>query len=170
VTGRPRSDPTEATLAFGRGAREARTALGWTLEELSARTGMGLGSLDEGHPVTEIFESPRELVAFVCATRRDWTEDETQNAIQACRTAGHDWSRIALGMVVLALRDETPPTRPRELWGDVWGSRSRTGPGGRLDPAAKAQAIADCQAAAESLRQPAVTGGQPALREGGDDP
>jgi transcriptional regulator with XRE-family HTH domain len=45
VTGRPRSDPTEVTLAFGRHVRETRTALGWTLEELSARTGMGLGSL-----------------------------------------------------------------------------------------------------------------------------
>ena len=117
--------------------------------------------------MTEISEAPRKLVEFVCATRLDWTEEETQTAIQACRTAGHDWSRIALGMVVLALRDETPPTRPRELWGDVWGSRSRTGPGAALDPGVKERLIADCEAAAESLRHPA-TGGQPVLAEGSD--
>jgi hypothetical protein len=118
--------------------------------------------------MTEIFEAPHELVAFVCETRRDWTQDETATAIAACRTAGHDWSRIALGMVVLALRDETPPTRPGELWADVWGSRSRTGPGGQLDPAAKAKAFAACEAA--DSRRHAGTGAQPALREGGADP
>jgi hypothetical protein len=118
--------------------------------------------------MTEIFESPRELVAFVCAMRADWTEDETLTAIQACRTAGHDWSRIALGMVVLALRDETPPNRPRELWDDVWGSRSRTGPGGQLDPDAKARAVAACEAASDAIRHPAATGPLPVLPEGRD--
>jgi hypothetical protein len=118
--------------------------------------------------MTEIFESPRELVAFVCATRRDWTEDETLTAIQACRTAGHDWSRIALGMVVLALRDETPPNRPRELWDDVWGSRSRTGPAARLDPAAKAELFATFAAASDAIRHPAATGPLPVLPEGRD--
>jgi hypothetical protein len=118
--------------------------------------------------VTEIFEAPRELVEFVCATRLDWTQDETMTAIGACRTAGFDWSRIALGMVVLALRDETPPTRPRELWGDVWDSRSRTGPAGSLDPDARAAAIAACQVVTDSRRH-GVTGGQQVLAEG-DDP
>jgi hypothetical protein len=73
-------------------------------------------------------------------------------------------------MVVLALRDETPPTRPQELWGDVWGSRSRTGPAGSLDPDAKAAAIAACQVVTDSRRAPAATGGQPVLGEGGADP
>jgi hypothetical protein len=117
--------------------------------------------------MTGISESPRELVAFVCATRCDWTEDETMTAIAACRTAGHDWSRIALGMVVLALRDETPPTRPQELWGDVWGSRSRTGPGAPLDPGVKAELFATFEAASDAHRHPA-TGGQPVLAEGRD--
>lgn len=118
--------------------------------------------------MTGIVDAPRELAAFVCATRPDWTEDETMTAIGACRTAGFEWPRIALGMVVLALRDETPPTRPRELWGDVWDSRSRTGPAGSLDPDAKAAAIAACQVVTESRRH-AATGGQPVLAEG-DDP
>ena len=112
--------------------------------------------------MTEISEAPRKLVEFVCATRPDWTEDETQTAIQACRTAGHDWSRIALGMVVLALRDETPPTRPRELWGDVWGSRSRTGPGAPLDPDVKAGLLDRFAAVTDAYRHGA-TGPQPAL-------
>ena len=34
-----------------------------------------------GGPVTGIAEAPRELLAFVCAMRGDWTEDETMTAI-----------------------------------------------------------------------------------------
>jgi hypothetical protein len=118
--------------------------------------------------VTEIFESPGKLREFVCDMRHDWSPDETATAIQACRTAGHDWSRIALGMVVLALRDETPPNRPRELWDDVWGSRSRTGPAARLDPAAKAELFATFAAASDAIRHPAATGPLPVLPEGRD--
>lgn len=42
---RPRSDPTEVTLAFGRNVRATRTGLGWTMQALSARTGMQICSL-----------------------------------------------------------------------------------------------------------------------------
>ena len=69
-------------------------------------------------------------------------------------------------MVVLALRVETPPTRPRELWAGVWGSRSRTGPGAQLDPAAKAELFATFAAASDAIRHPAATGPLPVLPEG----
>jgi hypothetical protein len=117
-------------------------------------------------PASPIRESPRELLAFVTATRPDWGEDETWTAILACKTAGFDWSRIALGMVILAHRDETPPTRPRELWDDVRGLRDRPKPGVPLDPDAKAAAIAACRTVTDSRRH--GTGGQPVLAEGRD--
>ena len=112
--------------------------------------------------MTEIREAPRELLAFVRAVRGDWGEDETAAAVQACRTAGFDWSRIALGMVILALRDDTPPTRPRELWDDVRGLRDRPGTGAPLDPKVKADLFADLRERGPgTLRH--GTGGQPVL-------
>lgn len=117
--------------------------------------------------MTEIREAPRELLAFVTATRPDWGEDETWTAILACKTAGFDWSRIALGMVLLAHRDETPPTRPRELWDDVRGLRDRPGTGAPLDPDVKAGLFAELAAKNDAYRRGA-TGPQAVLPEGRD--
>lgn len=68
----------------------------------------------EGEPGAR--EAARELLIFACATRPDWTAEETWNAIHAARTAGLDWDKLALRLTGIALREETPPTRPRELW------------------------------------------------------
>jgi hypothetical protein len=117
--------------------------------------------------VTEIFESPRELLAFVCGMRRDWDPDETWTAILAARTAQYGWPRIVRALIDLALRDEPTPTRPRELWDDVRGLRSLPGTGAPLDPGVKERLIADCQAVTDSYRH-GTTGGQPVLAEGRD--
>ena len=74
-------------------------------------------------------EAPRELLAFACAVRPDWPEDEVWNAMHAARTAGLGWKRIALRLVDIAFREEDPPTRPRELWDHARGLTARTGAG-----------------------------------------
>jgi hypothetical protein len=63
-----------------------------------------------------IREAARELLAFACGTRPDWTAEETWNAIHAAKTAGLDWDKLSLRLMAIAFREETPPTRPRELW------------------------------------------------------
>lgn len=74
-------------------------------------------------------EAPRELLAFACAVRPDWTEEEVWNSMHAARTAGLGWKRIALRLVDIAFREEDPPTRPRELWDYARGLTARTGAG-----------------------------------------
>jgi hypothetical protein len=68
---------------------------------------------DAGHLVRE---ASRELLDLACATRPDWTREETWNAIHAARTAGLDWERLALRLLGIAFRKESPPSRPGELW------------------------------------------------------
>jgi hypothetical protein len=70
-------------------------------------------------------EAPRELLDFACATRPDWTREETWNAMHAAKTAGLDWTRLALRLMGIALREETPPTSPRELWDFARGITSK---------------------------------------------
>lgn len=118
--------------------------------------------------MTEIFESPRRLLDLVCDMRRDWDPEETWTAILAAKTAGLPWPRIVRGLVDLAIRDEEPPTRPRELWDDVRGIRLPAGTRARLDPGVKERLLADCAAATDSRRQEAATGGQQVLAEGHD--
>jgi len=96
--------------------------------------------------MAEIRESPRELLALVTAMREDWSPEETWTAILACKTANHEWPRIARKLVDLALKDEDPPTRPGELWDEIRGVKSPAGTGGRLDPEARARAIEACEA------------------------
>lgn len=127
-----------------------------------------------GAVVTEIREAPRELLALVCAMRTDWGIDETRTAILASRTAGREWKHIAVRLVDIALRDETPPTRPAELWDDLRGVSARipasaaAGPGLSREERdeLRANALAACVAASEKhgIRE---TGPQPALRDSG---
>jgi hypothetical protein len=70
-------------------------------------------------------EAPRELLALACAVRPDWDEAEVWNAMHAAKTAGLDWTRLALRLMGIALRVETPPTRPRELWDFARGITSK---------------------------------------------
>lgn len=88
-------------------------------------------------------ESDRGLLYFVCATRPDWTREETWAAIYAAKTAGLPWDRLVLRLIDIAFRVETPPTRPRELWDDVRGLRDRAPVPGRLDADVKAALLAD---------------------------
>lgn len=115
--------------------------------------------------MTEIREAPRELRALVTAMRQDWTTEETWTAILACKTAGRDWKLIVTRLVAIALRDDTPPSRPRELWDDIRGVLDRPAPAGRLDPEARAKVLADIQAATDARDR--QTGPQPSLRDTG---
>lgn len=108
---------------------------------------------------TAVREAPRELLAFACAVRPDWTREETWAAIYAAKTAGLDWTRLALRLMGIALREEFPPTSPRELWDYARGITSKAA--GRPPPA-------DYLAAKAAITARA-TGPQPALTEG-DDP
>ena len=114
--------------------------------------------------MTEIREAPRQLLWLVCEMRADWTREETWNAIHAARTAGRDWRGIVTRLVGIALRDETPPTRPRELWDDVRGIRTPAVTRTRLDPEVKAELFAELQAVTEAHRH-GTTGPQPRLTE-----
>lgn len=88
-------------------------------------------------------EAPRELLNLACATRDDWTREETWAAIYAARAAGLEWDRLVLRLLTIALRAEEPPTRPRELWDDMRGIRGgQPGTGAPLDPAVKARLLA----------------------------
>jgi hypothetical protein len=117
--------------------------------------------------MTEIRESPRELLALACAMRQDWTTEETWTAILACKTAGFEWSRIVRKLVDLALKDEEgPPTRPGELWDAVRGIKSLPGTGAPLDPAVKAELFG--RLAAVSDARNSATGPQPMLRQTGE--
>lgn len=71
-------------------------------------------------------EAPRELLAFACATRPDWDRDDVWNAMHAARTAGLGWDKLALRLMGIALREEDPPSRPRELWDFARGITART--------------------------------------------
>ncbi|HMG64530.1 MAG TPA: hypothetical protein VK599_16425 [Streptosporangiaceae bacterium] len=112
--------------------------------------------LDDG---TRAREAPRELLSLACATRPDWTREETWNAIHAARTAGLEWDRLALRLMAIAFREETPPTSPRELWDAVRGLRDLPGTG--APPGAGYLAVK----AAKGWG----TGGQPALTEGNEN-
>lgn len=89
-------------------------------EFVTAMTSRGWYPLPVAPPDAEgetgIREAARELLAFACATRRDWTAEETWAAVHAAKTAGLDWGRLAARLVSIALREEDPPTRPGELW------------------------------------------------------
>jgi hypothetical protein len=114
--------------------------------------------------VTEIRECPALLAEFTCSMREDWGHDETRAAILACKTAGLDWGRITRGLVDLALRDEEPPTEPRDLWARVRGLKSAPGTGAPLDPRVKERLFGQFQAVTDAHRNRA-TGPQPALTE-----
>lgn len=96
--------------------------------------------------MTGIREAPRELLNLACAIRPDWTREETWAAIYAAKTAGLPWERLVMRLLGIALRDEDPPTRPRELWDDVRGLRDLPGTGAPLDPGVKARLLADIAA------------------------
>lgn len=103
-------------------------------------------------------EAPRELLAFACATRPDWSREETWNAMHSAKTAGLDWDKLALRLMGIALREETPPTRPRELWDFARGLTTKaTG----VPPAAGYLAVKAARGWG--------TGEQPALTEGNDN-
>jgi len=110
--------------------------------------------------MTEIREAPRELLALVTAMREDWSAEETWTAILACKTAGREWKLIVTRLVAIAVRDDTPPSHPRELWDDVRGVLDRREPGS-LDPEARAKVLADIQAATDSRNR--ATGPQARL-------
>jgi hypothetical protein len=123
-------------------------------------------------------EAPRELLSLACAVRPDWTREETWNAIHAARTAGLPWARIAAGLVGIALREEDPPTRPRELWDFARGIASKAAGqpphAGHAADAIAALRAGDYAAAWSATHDGAVppqiarvTGGQPALTEDG---
>lgn len=122
-------------------------------------------------------ENPRALLAFACATRPDWTRDETWNAMHAAKTAGLAWDKLALRLMVIAFRVETPPTRPRELWDFARGITSRAGaragPADHVAGAIAAIISGDYDTAYMATHDGAapvrrVTGGQPALTEDND--
>jgi hypothetical protein len=121
-------------------------------------------------------EAPRELLALACAVRPDWDEGETWNAMHAAKTAGLDWTRLALRLMGIALRVETPPTRPRELWdfarGITIASQGRPPPSDGHAAAIAALKSGDYAAAWSATHEGAVpaqiarvTGGQPVLAE-----
>lgn len=111
----------------------------------------------EGEP--GIREAARKLLAFACATRPDWTAAETWNAVHAARTAGLDWDRLALRLMAIALREEDPPTSPRELWDYVRGITSK---------AVGQPPGAGYLAVKVARGWTSTTGGQEVLREGHD--
>ena len=121
-------------------------------------------------------EAPRELLALACAVRPDWDEAETWNAMHAAKTAGLDWTRLALRLMGIALRVETPPTRPRELWDFARGITSKAAerppPAEHVAGAIAAIIAGDYAAAWSATHEGAVpaqiarvTGGQPVLAE-----
>jgi hypothetical protein len=121
-------------------------------------------------------EAPRELLALACAVRPDWDEGETWNAMHAAKTAGLDWTRLALRLMGIALRVETPPTRPRELWdfarGITIASQGRPPPSDGHAAAIAALKSGDYAAAWSATHEGAVpaqiarvTGGQPVLTD-----
>lgn len=118
-------------------------------------------------------EAPRELLAFALAVRPDWTEDETWAAMHAARTAGLAWDRLALRLITIALREEEPPTRPRELWDHARGITAKTAsgtPDGHVAGAVAALIAGDYDAAYMATHGGAVrtTGPQPRLTEEND--
>jgi hypothetical protein len=121
-------------------------------------------------------EAPRELLAFACAVRPDWDRDDVWNAMHAAKTAGLDWTRLALRLMGIALREETPPTRPRELWdfarGITIASQGRPPPSDGHAAAIAALKSGDYAAAWSATHEGAVpaqiarvTGGQPVLTD-----
>jgi hypothetical protein len=123
-------------------------------------------------------EAPRELLAFACAVRPDWDRDDVWNAMHAAKTAGLDWTRLALRLMGIALREETPPTRPRELWDFARGittkAAERPPPAEHVAGAIAAIIAGDYAAAWTATHEGAVppqiarvTGGQPVLTEDG---
>jgi len=125
-------------------------------------------------------EAPRELLAFVCATREDWSHEETWAAMHAAKTAGLDWTRLALRLMGIALREETPPTSPRELWDFARGitskAASRPPPAEHVAGAIAALRAGDYAAAWSATHDGAVppqiaraTGEQKVLTEGNDN-
>lgn len=127
--------------------------------------------------IAGIREAARELLAFARATRPDWTAEETWNAVHAAKTAGLDWDLLALRLMRIALREEDPPTRPRELWdfarGITVASQSRPPPADHVAGAIAALISGDYDAAYMATHDGAApvrraTGGQPVLTEGHD--
>lgn len=124
-------------------------------------------------------ESPRALLDFACATRPDWSREETWNSIHAAKTAGLDWDRLALRLMAIAFRPETPPTRPRELWdfarGITIASQGQPPPAEHVAGAIAAIIAGDYAAAWSATHEGAVppqiarvTGGQPVLDDSND--
>lgn len=104
-------------------------------------------------------EASRELLAFARATRPDWSAEETWAAVHAAKTAGLDWDKLALRLMGIALREEDPPTKPRELWNFARGITSK----------AAGQPPAPGYLAVKAARGwMSATGGQEVLREGHD--
>lgn len=105
--------------------------------------------------MTEIREATRELLNLACAVRGDWSREETWAAIYAAKTAGLPWDRLLMRLLGIALRDEDPPTSPRELRDDVRGVRDLPGTGAPLDPGVRARLLADLAAtSAKGPRSP----------------
>lgn len=127
-------------------AKQAGTPFETVLAEIVRQAGLP-GELDLSDPEDADGGEPgprkaeRELIAFACATRPDWTQQETWAAVYAARTAGLDWARLAARLVDIAFREEETPTRPRELWDDVRGLRNLPGTGVPLDPDVKARLL-----------------------------
>lgn len=60
----------------------------------------------------EIHRATDELVAWLLATRTDWTDFDIRNAIAGATNLGDGWAQIATGLVRLAL---DPKGQPRTL-------------------------------------------------------
>jgi hypothetical protein len=132
---------------------------------------------DESPPQWQ--ESARGLLNFACDTRLDWTREEVWNSIHAAKTAGLEWDKLALRLMGIAFRQETPPTRPRELWDFARGITSKAAerppPAGHVAGAIAALRAGDYAAAWSATHDGAVppqiarvTGGQPVLTEDND--
>jgi hypothetical protein len=126
-------------------------------------------------------EAPRELLDLACATRPDWTRDEVWNSMHAAKTAGLDWTRLALRLMGIALREEVPPTSPRELWDFARGittkAAERPPPAEHVAAAVAAIIAGDYASAWSATHEGAVppqiaraTGPQQVLTEGNGNP
>lgn len=99
--------------------------------------------------MTDIHDAPRELLALALAMREDWDRDDTWNALLAARAAGWDFTRTVREVVRLLLREDS---EPRELRHAARPPIAAPEHPGSLPGDLRAQALADCEAAAESLR------------------
>lgn len=98
--------------------------------------------------MTEVREAPRELLELALAAREDWDRDQAWNALLAARSAGWTFGRILREVVRLLLIEDSRPADLRYAAGET-----RVTAPGRLPEDLRSQALADCEAATEVMRQ-----------------